>query len=79
MMGMKLETGLPIKISPQLPIIPSDADNIVRAVRHGLADVLAWLGEDVGPKPGAPCHAISTPEAIYVSQECFGELKKLAR
>lgn len=25
-----------------------------RIVRHGLADVLEWLGEDVGPKPGDP-------------------------
>jgi len=24
-----------------------------RTVRHGLADVLAWLGEDVGPEPDA--------------------------
>jgi hypothetical protein len=75
---MKLETGLPVRISPQLPIAPSDEDNIVRSVRHGLADVLAWLGEDVGPKPGAACHAISTPSALYVSQECFDELKKTA-
>ena len=25
-----------------------------RIVRHGMADVLAWLGEPVGPKPGEP-------------------------
>jgi hypothetical protein len=78
MVGMKLDTGMPVRISPQLPIEPSDEDNIVRSVRHGLADVLAWLGEDVGPKPGDPCHAISTPHALYVSQECFDELKKTA-
>ena len=24
-----------------------------RTVRHGMADVLAWLGEDVGPEPDA--------------------------
>jgi hypothetical protein len=71
--------GLPVIVNVLLPIEPSDAENTVRSVRHGLADVLEWLGEDVGPKPGDPCHAISAPNAIYVSQECFDELKKVAR
>lgn len=75
---MKIDTGLPVRISPQLPIAPSDEENIVRFVRHGLADVLAWIGEDVGPKPGAALHVISAPDALYVSQECFDELKKTA-
>jgi hypothetical protein len=75
---MYLEGGLPVIIAPSLPIAPTDAENIVRSVRHGLADVLAWLGEDVGPKPGACMHAVTTPTAVFVSQECFDELKELA-
>jgi len=40
---------LPMVISAALPIPPTDTDNIIRTVRHGLADVLEWLGEEVGP------------------------------
>lgn len=69
--------GLPVTISQHLPINPSDEDNIVRSVRHGLADVLAWLGEDVGPKPGDSCHAIRTPDRIHVSKAFFDEMKRL--
>jgi hypothetical protein len=65
-------------MAPGLPVAPTDAENIVRQVRHGLADVLEWLGEDVGPKPGACTHAVTTPTAMFVSQECFDELKTKA-
>lgn len=75
---MYLEDGLPVVISPQLPIAPTDGEIIVRVVRHGLADVLAWLGEDVGPLPDAKTHAIQTPTALYVSRECHDELKKVS-
>ena len=70
--------GLPVIVSPALPIDPTDAENTVRGVRHGLPDVLEWLGEDVGPKPGAATHAVQTPTAIFVSREAYDELKKVA-
>lgn len=60
---------LPVIVSPALPIIPTDAENTVRLVRHGLADVLEWLGEDVGPKPGDYTHAIMGEGTLFVSQE----------
>jgi hypothetical protein len=43
---MMLDTGLPVIVNTLLPIEPSDADNIVRSVRHGLADIKAngWQG-----------------------------------
>jgi hypothetical protein len=69
---------LPVIVNTVLPIEPTAAENTVRAVRHGLADVLAWLGEDVGPKPGAATHAVQTPTAIFVSREGYDELKKVA-
>lgn len=31
---------------------PTPGEDARRIVRHGMADVLAWLGEPVGPAPG---------------------------
>lgn len=48
--------GLPVVVSSHLQ--PSEAARAGidgrRIARHGLADVLEWLGEEVGPKPGDP-------------------------
>jgi hypothetical protein len=64
-------------ISPALPINPTDADDVVRTVRHGLHDVLEWLGEDVGPKPGEPTgHMIQIGSRMLVSQEAYDRLIK---
>jgi hypothetical protein len=49
---------IPIVVSEQLPMEPTDAANARRIVRHGLADVLGWCGLDVGPAPGEPTHAL---------------------
>jgi hypothetical protein len=68
---------LRVVVTPALPIAPTFAEDIVRSVRHGLADVLEWLGEDVGPKPGEYTHAIRVGSQLYVSQELFDKLKTL--
>lgn len=65
----------PIVVSPWLPIAPTDGVDIVRMVRHGLADVLAWLGEDVGPKPGDKTHAVLIQGTLFVSQELADKIK----
>jgi hypothetical protein len=39
---------------------PEPADDAVRIVRWGLADVLRWLGENVGPRPGDPFATVSS-------------------
>ena len=65
---------LPVVVSPALPIVPTDSENIVRLVRHGLTDVLAWLGEDVGPKPGDCTHAIKVVGTLFVSQEMHDKM-----
>ena len=67
--------GLDVVVSWALPRTPTDAENIVRSVRHGLADVLAWLGEDVGPKPGEQAHVLMVGRQLFVSQELFDKLK----
>lgn len=68
--------GMPVIVSPALPIVPSDAENIVRMVRHGLADVLAWLGEDVGPKPGDCTRVVGAGGALLMSQEMHDKLSQ---
>lgn len=35
---------------------PTPGEDARRIVRHGMAEVLTWLGEDVGPAPGDRIH-----------------------
>lgn len=74
-------TGLPLVVSSALPgPRPSHREDARRIVRHGLADVLAWLGEEVGPKPGERAHAIRTADGhVLVSAELAAKLMREAR
>lgn len=65
---------LSLVVSPALPIRPTLAEDAVRMVRHGLSDVLNWLGEDVGPKPGAATHIITAGSTVFVSKELHEQL-----
>lgn len=70
--------GVKVIIHPALPIPPSLAEDVVRSVRHGLADVLEWLGEEVGPKPGEATHVIFASDGLgslmLVSHEVYARL-----
>lgn len=66
--------GFDIVISNVLPIIPSPGEDARRIVRHGLADVLDWLGEDVGPSPGMPTHALMVGDTLHVSPDLYERL-----
>ena len=61
--------GLAVVVSPLLPVPPSPAEEARRIVRHGLADVLEWLGEDVGPEPDEPTHAYRAGNTLIASRE----------
>jgi len=63
-----------IVVSPVLPIYPSPGEVSRRTVRHGLADVLEWLGEDVGPKPDEVTHALQVGGVLHVSQDLWRRL-----
>ena len=63
--------GLPVVVSRHLPIVPSDGENARRIVRHGMADILAWLGEKVGPKPFEETHALLSHEHLLVSYDAY--------
>ena len=62
--AVELLTGIPVHISDRLPLYPSDGAIARRIVRHGLADVLAWWGEEPGPDPLEPTHAMLTTDLI---------------
>lgn len=49
-----------------------------RIVRHGLADVLAWLGEEPGPAPGQPVPLRSGTQAMRDLRYEFGLTTRLA-
>jgi hypothetical protein len=48
-------------------------------VRHGLADILEALGEDVGPAPGEPIHAYTHGGALFVSRELYDQIRAEAQ
>jgi hypothetical protein len=60
---------LDVFVSPLMPITPSVGENARRMVRHGMADVLAWLGEDVGPRPDEQTHAYILEGQLVCSPE----------
>ena len=66
--------GIPVVVSPALPLAPSPGADARRMVRHGLADVLAWLGEDVGPKPGDLTHVLMIGGTMHASAAIAGRL-----
>ncbi|MDP9820459.1 hypothetical protein [Nocardioides massiliensis] len=69
--------GITVIESPHLPTYPSPGTDARRIVRHGMADVLAWLGEDVGPKPGEPTHAFLIGSTLAASAAMVGRLRSL--
>lgn len=67
--------GLRVIVHPWLPEEPTLQQDIVRMVRHGLADILEALGEDVGPAPGEPIHAYIHAGALFVSRELYDQIR----
>lgn len=62
-----------------LPTPPTPGDDGKRIVRHGLADVLHWLGESVGPMPGEPTHSfLLGNHTLLVSAELGQRLRESA-
>lgn len=61
-------------VSKYLPIEPTAGEQGRRRVRHGMADVLEWLGEIVGPEPGELVHTFRAGGDLYVSQETYDVL-----
>lgn len=75
--------GLPLVVSPFLPIAPGVGEDARRIVRHGLAGVLRWLGEEVGPRPGEALDAFVVQDGpgrgtLVVSRELAERLARLA-
>lgn len=71
--------GLRVIIHPWLPETPTPQQDIVRMVRHQMADILACLGEDPGPAPGELTHAYTYGGALYVSAALYDRIKELCQ
>lgn len=64
-----------VHVSDALPLIPSDGENARRMVRHGLADVLAYIGEKPGLRPYEQTHALWAAGILMVSPQHYVLLK----
>lgn len=69
--------GINVLVTDALPISPTDGVNARRMVRHAFANtsldgmsvsILDWLGEDTGPKPGDPTHAMLIGNTLHASR-----------
>ena len=69
-------TGLRVIVSESLPWEPTDCENTRRIVRHGLKDVLEWLGEEVGMAPFQPTHMIMSRDSLFVSPHAYLKIKE---
>lgn len=70
--------GTEVVISQALPVESSPKEWARRYVRHGMADILDWLGQPVGPSPDARIESVSDGVRIYVSREAYHRLKEQA-
>jgi hypothetical protein len=68
------EPSLKIVETSILPLVPSPGEQARRIVRHGLADVLEWLGEPVGPSP-EPKHCLVYRDTAFVSRELLEAIR----
>lgn len=82
---MKGLYGMRVVVSPHLPTTtyPDHKEDGRRIVRHGMAEILEWLGEEVGLAPGEPevTHAYVFGEArtILASAEYVELIGKAAK
>lgn len=69
--------GYQVLTASTLPMPSTNAEDARRIVRHGLADVLDWLGEKVGPKPGEPTHCLEIGRCLFVSADMAAKIRRL--
>lgn len=67
--------GMAVVESPVLPMLPTPGMDARRIVRHGMADVLRWLGEEVGPRAGEPTEVLIVGNTVHASAAIVGRLR----
>lgn len=72
---LTLSLGFEIVESSLLPVPLEPGDHARRIVRHGMAEILAWLGEDVGPSPDEQTHCYVVDRTILVSSHLMERLR----
>lgn len=75
---MKVFPEIQVIVNHHLPFHPTPGEQARRIVRHGMADVLAWLGEEVGPAPHEATHVLRLPGALVVSPKIAHLLRQAA-
>ena len=70
-------SGYDLLESPHLPVVPDDVENVKRIVRHGLAEWVHYIGEEVGPKPGEAVHVLVFDRYMLASAEALDRIKRL--
>lgn len=72
--------GIDVVVSDALPMDPSPGEWARRFVRHGMRDIVEWMGEEVGPEPDAQTHALiinrGGKDMLYASVSYVGKLKE---
>lgn len=74
--------GIPIVVSDVLPMDPSPGEWARRFVRHGMRDIVEWLGEEVGPGPDEQTHVLMATdgatggEMLYASREAVDKMRE---
>lgn len=64
--------GLTVVVNPVLPVDPTPGEDARRIVRHAYGEeFLAWIGEKVGPEPGAPTHILRSGGTIHMSERAY--------
>jgi hypothetical protein len=73
--------GIPIVVSDVLPMDPSPGEWARRFVRHGMRDIVEWIGEEVGPEPDEQTHMLKTTDTfggewLYASREAVEKMRE---
>lgn len=67
--------GMHVRVTSALPLLPTPGQDARRIVRHGMTEILEWLGEDVGPEPGAPTHVLVIDGVLQCSPEFAARIR----
>lgn len=69
--------ALEVVVDESLGRPPTPGEDARRLVRHGFAEVLAWLGEEVGPRPGEVVQTLILADGrMYVSPTIARQLEE---
>jgi hypothetical protein len=72
---------MPVIVSPALPLPAPEKGSpewITRYVRHGMADVLEWVGEEVGRGPDDTTDVLVMAGQLVMSQAAYDRIRTVS-